>query len=147
MKRIVEIDLPETVSIQPGSIVAEVLHAFRGLGANVRDITQELQDPKARFSHIVPPDGASPELEPDLLPVIRELEWERAGSLNTKLQIVACDEANTLYQIIDVSLENIGGSRLIGELKFHQGNPAEVGVLGVSNEAVLAIVADRLEQF
>ena len=86
---------------------------------------------------------------------MREITSHRVAGLNEDLQIVACDEpgpggANHCYQIIDVSTQNTkpdGDDRVLGQIEFQNGGIQDVGVNGVSNEALLAVVLDRLEAF
>lgn len=40
-----------------------------------------------------------------------------------------------------------GGAQVLGCISFQDGNPQEVGLNGVTLEAVLAVCADRLELF
>jgi len=40
-----------------------------------------------------------------------------------------------------------GGAQVLGCVSFQDGNPQEVGVNGVTLEAVLAVCADRVERF
>lgn len=78
----------------------------------------------------------------------RLIENGNEGTLGRELKVIALDErgpggANHLYQIIkdgpDVAPLTI--------IKFQKGGVQEQGVNGISNEALLAIVADRLQGF
>jgi|SRR5215831_14536118 len=51
------------------------------------------------------------------------------------------------YQIIDVSHEKADGGLLMAELHFQNGPIAEVGVNGIQNEDLLALLIDRLKGF
>lgn len=84
--------------------------------------------------------------------IVRELSAGNEGSLNPVLRIVVKDEpgpggANHHYQIL-MPNPNGPGEILAGEAKFQNGpisNNADIN--GISNEALLAIVQDRLEGF
>lgn len=81
--------------------------------------------------------------------MLREITSHRLNGLNESLRVLAMDPpghggANHHYAI------RVGDSgRLDGEheIFFQKGPIQEAGVNGVSNEALLAIVIDRLESF
>ena len=63
-------------------------------------------------------------------------------------QVYACDEkgqgnANYHYSISSVKEP----SKILGEIKFQNGPILEIGINGVMNEDLLAIVLDRLQCF
>lgn len=83
---------------------------------------------------------------------MRELTSHIINGLNHNLQIIVCDEpgaggANHEYQIIDVSKQNRGEDSVLCQIEFQNGPILEAGVNGISNEALLAIVEDRLKCF
>jgi len=96
---------------------------------------------------------------------MKEITSHRPGLLGDKLKIVARGEpgpggAHLRYHITTVETPPpIGGGmsaadlekaqsmlKAVHDIEFQSGNPAEC-VNGISNEALLAIVADRLEGF
>lgn len=90
---------------------------------------------------------------------VREITSHRLNPANNQISIVANDAvskagANNRYEITgfdttnNPSVENPEGyshvmSRAV--LLFQNGNPAEVGVNGITHEVLLAILIDRLE--
>lgn len=77
----------------------------------------------------------------------RELHSHKVNGCNDALKIEACDEpgsggANHVYDITP-TVGNAKGIRI----EFQHGPIKEVGVNGVTNEALLAIVVDRLQAF
>jgi hypothetical protein len=77
----------------------------------------------------------------------RELTSHRVNSLNNNLDVLAVDErghggANHEYVIRDHDREDP-----LCEIHFQNGVASEVGCNGVTNEALLAIVEDRLQGF
>ncbi len=76
----------------------------------------------------------------------------RVNGLNELLRVVAVDEpgaggANHEYMIrLDTTVPT-SGSFAWNTIKFQHGPILEVGVNGISNEALLAIVEDRLASF
>lgn len=87
----------------------------------------------------------------------RELLEHKVNPANDKLVVSAADQpgqggANHLYHIFGFNTatnpSNDGGGNAIGSCLFFQNGPInEVGVNGITNEALLAIVADRLRSF
>jgi hypothetical protein len=92
----------------------------------------------------------------------RELTTHKVNGLNEALQIQVLDDpgqgnACHVYRIyppelntFDVTTDPQRGARLICaccDIRFQNGPIKEVGVNGISNEALLAIVRDRLEGF
>lgn len=78
---------------------------------------------------------------------MRELTSHKVNVCNEALQVVAVDEpgsggANHVYDIIP-RIGNAKGLRI----EFQNGPIQEVGVNGLTNEALLAIVIDRLQCF
>lgn len=86
---------------------------------------------------------------------MREIVTHRASGLNDALKISVADEpgeggANHLYKIGVVPEMQKEGDRLAWEpiqIQFQNGPIGICGYNGVSNESLLAIVADRLESF
>lgn len=85
---------------------------------------------------------------------MRELTGHKVNGVNDDLQIIVCDEsgsggANHHYQIIDVSRQNTApdADQVLADMEFQNGPIREVGVNGVTHEALLAILIDRLEGF
>lgn len=80
---------------------------------------------------------------------MRTLTDHKTTALNEALQITVLDEpgqggANHAYQIDIISGE---GSKVAAEINFQNGPIQEFGVNGISQEALLAIVIDRLRSF
>ena len=64
------------------------------------------------------------------------------------LVIVADDrdpQAGNMSHDYDVTLTTPGGGQIVNRLHFQHGPIAEAGVNGITNEALLTIVRDRLE--
>lgn len=84
---------------------------------------------------------------------MRELTSHKVNELNDSLQIQVLDEPGQVnachhYQIIDLSKNGTEQQGLVRcEVEFQNGPIQETGVNGVSNEALLAIVEDRLACF
>lgn len=84
----------------------------------------------------------------------REVTGHGCSSLNVNLRIEALGEpgnggAHVTYRIMAPKFDERGvltGLRQMAYLRFQQGNPAGC-INGISGEALLAIVADRLEGF
>jgi hypothetical protein len=82
--------------------------------------------------------------------MIRELTSHKLNGLNDALKIEVLDErgpgnANHIYAITSPSIDD--GQRDSQTIQFQNGPITEAGVNGISNEALLAIVQDRLEGF
>lgn len=92
---------------------------------------------------------------------MREITTHRGSSLNDGLQVQAIDEpgpggASRRYKVWPSEIHTFAPendpkrhNRLAGavcDIRFQDGNPAQ-GVNGISNEALLAIVEDRLKGF
>jgi hypothetical protein len=86
---------------------------------------------------------------------MREILTHRNGSaLNEALTLLACDDVNDggapCEYLVRYARPNIyvPASRILYNhgLRFHTGDPAQ-GVTGLSNEALLAMVLDRLRGF
>lgn len=84
---------------------------------------------------------------------MREITSHRGSSLNNGLKIYASDEpgpggANQCYliHVDEINFTTPPGVTVSDVLQFHKGNPAD-GITGISNEALLAIVEDRLKGF
>lgn len=81
----------------------------------------------------------------------REITSHKVNGLNEALTITARDErgpgnANHEYRIDQTGgAPESGGSETL--IKFQKGPIKEAGVNGISNEALLAVVKDRLEGF
>jgi hypothetical protein len=86
---------------------------------------------------------------------MREINSHKVNGLNEKIKIEAIDEkgeggANHHYLVQWGEIDNIEGwtiQKEYLEIIFQKGPIKENGVKGVSNEAILAIVIDRLEGF
>lgn len=83
---------------------------------------------------------------------MREITTHRINDCNAALAVYALDKigpggAPTVYEVrFPVLIDNLSGSATVAELKFHAG-PVKDGVVGLTHEVLLAVVADRLEQF
>lgn len=85
---------------------------------------------------------------------MRELDSHKSGGMNDDLQICVCDEpgsggANHEYAInycLNPGTAGGGVSRM-AEIVFQNGPIKEAGINGITNEALLAIVEDRLSGF
>ena len=81
----------------------------------------------------------------------REITGHRTPGLNESLEVMAVGEpgkggANNEYEIwIRDKEDPVEG--LLTEIVFQRGPITEEGINGVSNEALLAIIADRLRGF
>lgn len=87
---------------------------------------------------------------------MRELTEHRVNPVNDKLQIQVVDEpgaggANHRYEIHGFTSANpqdpLQGAHSHDLILFQNGPIAEAGVNGLTQEALLAIVADRLRSF
>jgi hypothetical protein len=86
---------------------------------------------------------------------MRELTSHKVNGLNEALAITACDEpgpggANHVYEIEwgnNDGHDSTGHDQRKEVISFQKGPIAEAGVNGVSMEALLAIVEDRLKGF
>lgn len=83
---------------------------------------------------------------------MRELVDHKTNELNDRLAVVVADEpgsggANHHYQVADTAVNGDIIPVLLGEIKFQNGPIKEVGVNGVTQEVLLAIVIDRLKCF
>jgi hypothetical protein len=78
------------------------------------------------------------------------VEWPQISDVDSQLLIVASrrspGNAHTQYQISLAPEEEEGTPTPISTLHFHTGDPQK-GVTGITNEALLAIVAHRLQGF
>lgn len=85
--------------------------------------------------------------------IVRELTGHKVNGCNSDLNILVCDEAghggaNHHYQIIDVSRQNVDyDDRVLMDIEFQNGPIKEAGVNGITHEALIAVVIDRLECF
>ena len=84
----------------------------------------------------------------------RTIETHKVNGLSEALEVMpiygcGAGGANHLYHITDAAMEASPGSTadVLCKIKFQEGPIKETGVNGISNEALLAIVADRLECF
>lgn len=84
---------------------------------------------------------------------MRDIITHRVNGLNELLRIEVLDEpgnggANHVYGITSNEPRNAATPPAVTlPIRFQDGPISEVGVNGISNEALLAIVADRLECF
>ena len=81
---------------------------------------------------------------------MRQIAIHHGSELNERLDIVADEKsaagASHLYRILPVEAAPIGVVAL-AEVKFQQGALRDVGFNGISDEALIAIVIDRLRGF
>ena len=78
---------------------------------------------------------------------LRQVYTHQIERLNEALDIDVMSEpgeggASQRYRIVNKATQQV-----MCDLQFQIGNPNEIGINGISNEALLAIVADRLEGF
>lgn len=84
---------------------------------------------------------------------MRQLTDHKLNGLNDSLDINVLDEpgqgnANHKYEIIDTSRwYELHRQSQLAEINFQNGPIKEFGVNGISNEALLAIIIDRLKGF
>lgn len=82
---------------------------------------------------------------------MRELTSHKANGLNEALKIMVCDEpgAGGACHHYNISAYDCEKGEIYGatEIHFQNGPIQENGVNGISNEALLAIVEDRLAGF
>jgi hypothetical protein len=83
---------------------------------------------------------------------MRSLTDHKLNGLNEALEILVMDEpgagsANHQYRIVTADGAPSEGYRAFSAIEFQNGPISEAGVNGVSNEALLAIVIDRLRGF
>lgn len=83
---------------------------------------------------------------------MRTIEDHKVNPANDALTITVRDEpgpggANHKYEIHGFNAEGIPANSGYAVLDFQNGPIAEVGVNGVTQEALLAVVADRLRSF
>lgn len=90
----------------------------------------------------------------DILPMTRELTSHKVNGLNEAIAITVLDEPGqgNACHVYRMQLEGGGDGRAAGtvidqQIHFQNGPIAETGVNGISNEALLAIVEDRLIGF
>lgn len=80
---------------------------------------------------------------------MRELTSHKVNGLNDALRITVLDEpgaGNASHDyLINWNIDDAHGDRL--RIEFQNGPIAEAGINGISNEALLAIVEDRLKSF
>ena len=78
----------------------------------------------------------------------RELTSHRLNGLNDALRVLALDEPGNGGACHHYGIDLIGGESCSGlSIRFQNGPIGEVGINGVSNEALVAIVIDRLQGF
>ena len=80
----------------------------------------------------------------------REITTHKCSDLNGSINIVADDEpgpggANHRYRIFAV--DRLGSRNNVTDISFQKGAVKEAGHNGISDEALLAVVQDRLECF
>ncbi len=80
---------------------------------------------------------------------MRTITHHKLNGLNEAIQIMVMDEPGQGGACHHYNVSLIDGDRAIGlaELKFQNGPIKEAGLNGISQEALLAIVIDRLESF
>lgn len=82
---------------------------------------------------------------------MREITTHKLAGLNDGLRVLALDApgaggANHHYAI-EPTAPPPGDADALADIQFQNGPIAEAGVNGISNEALLAVVIDRLECF
>lgn len=77
--------------------------------------------------------------------MFREITTHKVGGLNEHLRIRVMDEPGQGHACHHYRMQY--GDQWAWDTHFQEGPLQEVGVNGVSNEALLAIVLDRLEGF
>lgn len=79
----------------------------------------------------------------------REITSHKVNGLNEALTIRAVDEPGSggASHEYEIGFETLPGGGKIIPINFQNGPIKEAGVNGISQEALLAIVADRLESF
>jgi len=83
---------------------------------------------------------------------MREITSHKANGLNEALRIEVLDEPGSgnachKYHITDQSVGGDSGGAVHCHVQFQDGPIKEADINGISNEALLAIVVDRLEGF
>ncbi len=81
---------------------------------------------------------------------MREITEHQNNALNNALHIQADDrdrDLNTSYHYSITVHEEGKPVWYVAQIDFQRGSVSEVGVIGISNEALLAIVIDRLRGF
>lgn len=68
-------------------------------------------------------------------------------AVNSKLSITASEPVGDGGASLDYFTETIGSPTVDLEIHFQKGNPIEVGINGITNEVLLAILIDRLRGF
>lgn len=79
---------------------------------------------------------------------MRLVEWENIGSVNSKLEVYAVDSPNVGGGCCRYEIHCLGANlNPSTTLMFQNGSPEEVGINGITNEALLAVIIDRLKGF
>lgn len=86
---------------------------------------------------------------------MRTINSHKVNPANDQLSITVADEpgpggANHVYWIQDLPMYAVGpntSGNVDTQLKFQNGPIAEVGVNGITHEALIAILIDRLQAF
>ncbi len=80
---------------------------------------------------------------------MREITDHKVNPANDLLTIEVMDEpgAGGANHVYDIAISNCAPSQSIVRISFQNGPIAEHGVNGVTQEALLAVVADRLRSF
>lgn len=83
---------------------------------------------------------------------MREITSHKVNGLNEAIQIVVMDEPGSgnachKYRIEPITEDHPQGAINPCEIRFQEGPISEVGINGISNEALLAVVEDRLLGF
>lgn len=82
---------------------------------------------------------------------MRELTSHKVNGLNEALQIKVLDEPGQggacHHYLIEVTDAAVSNTAVFCDIEFQNGPIAEAGVNGISQEALLAVVEDRLKCF
>lgn len=85
------------------------------------------------------------------IPVYRELVDHRGNAVNDCLVVVSLDERHSDGSHAEYVIESTAKSKEFVprktscRLNFHRGDPEEVGVTGITHEALLTVLIDRVE--
>ncbi len=79
----------------------------------------------------------------------REITTHRLNGLNDAISIYAVDDrgAGNANHVYELGIGGIAAYSKISEIRFQKGPIQEAGPNGLSNEALIAVVIDRLQGF